>query len=210
MNEVEVSEYLLNELKRQGYPESSIRFEFVVSSGNGQRQHIDVAIIDPDSNDVIAIIEVKRGTRDGVLNSAARQVLSYAKLLPSNPLSLVYVFNGDSKQIGTVNNEDGFITLIPEFPPFNSLRTGGRAQNKVEVKNKSNRVTDSFSFSCYVLAFLVAIILVLDISEIYKFSSQQLILLGIFIGLLIIPYAAKFKLLGMEFERYSERKSKNT
>ena len=109
-----------------------------------------------------------------------------------------------------INDSENGVTLIPTFPSFNSLLTGGRAQNKVEAKSKSNRVTDSFSLACRLSAFVVSIILVLDIVGLYKFSSQQLTLLGIFIGLLVIPYAAKFKLLGMEFERYSDGKPKNT
>lgn len=210
MNEAEAINRLLQELKGLGYPEGSVRFEFAVKSSNGQRRYIDVAIIDPDTNDVVAIIEVKNGSKGNALNVAAKQVASYAKLLPSSPLSLVYVFEGEAKQIGMVNESDGGVTLIQSLPSFNSLLTGGRAQNKVEAKSKSSRVTDSFSFACYLLAFLVGVILALDIAGIYKFSSQQLTLLGIFIGLLVIPYAAKFKLLGMEFERYSDAKSKNT
>lgn len=210
MNEAETVNRLLQELKELGYPEGSVRFEFAVSSSNGQRRYIDVAIIDPDTNDVVAIIEVKNGAKDNALNAAAKQVASYAKLLPSSPLSLIYIYDGASKQIGMVNESDGGVTLVKSLPTFNSLITGGRAQSKVEVKSKSNRVTDSFSFACYLLAFLVGVILALDIAEIYKFSTQQLTLLGIFIGLLVIPYAAKFKLLGMEFERYSDGSSKNT
>ncbi|MDO6420857.1 type I restriction enzyme HsdR N-terminal domain-containing protein [Saccharophagus degradans] len=210
MNEAEAVNILLQELKGLGYPDESIRFEFVVNSSSGQRNYIDVAIIDPDTNDVVAIIEVKNGVKGNALSSAARQVASYAKLLPSSPLSLVYVFEGDAKQIGIVNESDGGVTLIQSLPSFNSLLTGGRAQNKVEAKSKSSRITDRFSIVCYLLACLVAAILALDITGTYKFSSQQLTLLGIFIGLLVIPFAAKFKLLGMEFERYSDGKSKNT
>ncbi|SDK76570.1 type I restriction enzyme HsdR N-terminal domain-containing protein [Microbulbifer yueqingensis] len=209
MTEVEAINYLIQELIELGYPESSIRFEFAVSDGKGHRKYIDVAIIDPDSNDVVAIIEVKKGCRDNALSNAARQVISYAKLLPSSPLSLVYIFDTGGKKIGVVNESDGSVTLIPSPPSFKSLLTGGRAQNKVEVKSKSNRVTDSFSLACYLMAILVGIILTLDILNIYKFSSQQLTLLGIFVGLLVIPYAAKFKLLGMEFERYSGSKAKS-
>jgi len=207
LNEVETIHYLLQELKELGYPEGSVRLEFIVSSSSGQRRHIDVAIIDPDTNDVVAIIEVKNGTKGNALNSAVKQVASYAKLLPSSPLSLVYVFEGQTKHIGMVNESDGSLTLIPSLPSFNSLITGGRAQNKVETRSKSSRVTDSFSLVCYLLAFLASVILTLDIADIYKFSSHQLILFGIFIGLLVIPYTAKFKLLGMEFERYSDGKS---
>jgi hypothetical protein len=60
------------------------------------------------------------------------------------------------------------------------------------------------------LAVLVAIILLLVIFSVFKFSSQQLTLLGIVIGLLVIPYAAKFKLLGMEFERHNGPSNKST
>ena len=64
MNETEAIKYLIQELKELGYPEGAIRFEFAVTYGSGQRGYIDVAIIDPVTNDVIAIIEVKNGTKD--------------------------------------------------------------------------------------------------------------------------------------------------
>lgn len=210
MNETEAINYLVRELRELGYPEESIRFEFVAASDKGQRKYIDVAIIDPESNNVIAIIEVKDGAKGNTLKSAAQQAAYYAKLLPFSPLSLVYVFDGDARQIGMVNEEDSSVTLIPSLPSFQTLRTGDRAQQKVEVKNKTNKVTDNFTLMCYLLAFLVSFILAFDISDVYKFSAQQFSLLGIVIGLLVIPYAAKFKLLGMEFERYSNGKSKNT
>ncbi|ELO5517087.1 type I restriction enzyme HsdR N-terminal domain-containing protein [Vibrio vulnificus] len=210
MNEAEIRETLVKELFELGYPETSIRYEFTVSLGRSQRRHIDVAIIDPDTNDVIAIIEVKRKYKSDALELAAKQVAAYSKMLPSAPLAFIYVANGNEKHIGLVSEETGKLELIPSLPNFSALRVGDRAQQKVETKKKSNRITDSFTVICYVLAILVAIILFLDIFSIFKFSSQQLTLLGIVIGLLIIPYAAKFKLLGMEFERHSRPSNKGT
>jgi hypothetical protein len=202
LNERDISEALLRELSELGYPESSVRSEFPVSIGRHLRTYIDVAVIDPDTSDVLAIIEIKGSTRPEMLKSAAKQVAAQSKMLPSAPMAFVYAYDGEEKIIGRVSEEDSSLEDISSLPQFKSLRSGGRAHQKIESKKKSNRVTDTFTICCYVLAILVAVILALDVASIYKFSSQQLSLLGIFIGLIVIPYAAKFKLLGMEFERY--------
>ena len=205
MNERDIREALFRELSELGYPEAAVRFEFPVSLGRHLRQYIDVAIIDPDTSDVIAIIEINGSAKSEVVENAAKQVASYSKMLPSAPMAFVYAYDGIERSIGRVSEEDASFDEIPSLPKFKSLRSGGRAHQKIESKNKTNRVTDSFTVYCYVLAMLVAVILALDIASIYKFSSQQLSLLGIFIGLIVIPYAAKFKLLGMEFERFSSQ-----
>lgn len=209
LNEAETREHLSKELRELGYPESAIRYEFSVSVGK-KRRYIDVAIIDPDTNNVIAIFEVKNSNINIEKQQVAHQLQSYSKLFPSSPLAFIYTYHDHKSHIGLLNEEDSIIEIIPNIPKFSTLLTGDRAQQKIENTKKSSRVADSFTTACYLLAFLVAAILVLDISNIYKFSSQQLTLLGIFIGLLVIPYAAKFKLLGMEFERYSETRKKNT
>ncbi|WAG13851.1 type I restriction enzyme HsdR N-terminal domain-containing protein [Aeromonas hydrophila] len=210
MNEVEVMYLMLfPKLKELGYPESSIRQEFVVQIDRNQRKHIDIAILDPDSNDVIAIIEVKSGSKPRALENAAQQVASYARVFPSAPLPLVYISDGKQTIIGVVDEDDASVKLLPELPEFSSLLKGDRAQQKLNTKTKTTRTTDRFTFSCYFMALLVSVILIFDVIGFYKFSSQQLSLLFLFIGLLVIPYAAKFKLLGMEFERNSDGKAKN-
>lgn len=210
LNESEAINSLIEELKEQGYPLDAIRQEFAVTYESGQRRYADVAIIDPGTNDVVAVIEVKGGSQRNSLNMAARQVASYAKQLPSSPQALAYAFEDGERKIALVGDSSNEIRLLSNFPSYASLVTGGRAQGKVEVKSKSNKVSGRFSSICHLLALLVLIVLILDIADIYRFTSQQLTLLGIFIGLFIIPYAAKFKLLGMEFERYGDAKSKST
>lgn len=211
MNEVKAVHQLIRDLKELGYPEESIRLEFPISIGKNQRKYADVAIIDPTDNDVVAIVEVKARRNVGdVIDQAALRVLEYAKLLPNNPLSLIYITDGTSKEFGQVQEKGGSPIIIPTVPSFNSLLTGSRAQRKVETKEKSKRITDRFSLLCRGLATGVGIVLALDLVEVYSFSPQQLTLLGAVVGLLVIPYAAKLKLFGMEFERYRNEKAKDS
>jgi len=201
-------EQLALDLIKLGYPEASIRQEFPIKA-NGNLYRIDIAVIDPESNDVLAIFEVKANPNI-TFHDAKHQIDRYSKLFPSNPRAFLCIQSEGKIQLAKIHEESGLVTPIEKLPSFQSLLTGDRAHNKIRTENKTNTVTDNFTNNCRFLAFFVLIILLLDISGIYKFSTQQLTLLGIFIGLLVIPYAAKFKLLGMEFERYSGKSGKNT
>ncbi|AZT85660.1 hypothetical protein EHN06_20060 [Marinobacter sp. NP-4(2019)] len=210
MRELEVQKALRQELTELGYPESAVHLEFPVSVDRHKRISIDVAIIDQGTNDVIGIIEIKSSTESQSVSNAVQQLADYARLLPSSPPAFVYAYDGKEKRIFQVSGDTLSLEEIPSLPKFDSLKAGGRAYQKIESRKKSSRVTDSFAVYCRLLAFFVAAILVLDIASVYKFTSQQLTLLGIFIGLLVMPYAAKFKLMGMEFERYGGKKNEDS
>lgn len=92
--------------------------------------------------------------------------------------------------------------LLPDYlPNFDSLRNRSAANKKTKVKSETKETIDHFKLSCYASAAAVGSILLIDIFDVFKFSSQQLSLLGVTVALVLIPYAAKLKVLGVEFER---------
>ena len=204
MKEIEIQQNLIKKLIESGYPESSIRQELAVTMGENKRGRIDIAIIDSLSSDVIAIFEVKARISDKYIDMASQQVINYSKFLPSAPLAYIYLQENGITKILQVDESTLESTEIQKLPSFETLIIGDKAQSKIEAKQKSKKTIDGFKLACYTLAVVVFLILFLDVFSIYKFTTQQLSLLGIFIGLLIMPYAAKFKLLGMEFERYKQ------
>jgi hypothetical protein len=68
---MEVLKSLYKEMARLGYPEGALRKEVPINFGNTINGYIDLAVIDQESDEIIAIIEVKRGSRN--LSRAANQ-----------------------------------------------------------------------------------------------------------------------------------------
>lgn len=135
---------------------------------------------------------------------AKQHIISYSKFLPSAPLAYLYLHEDNKTRILQVDEDTQDYTEIQKLPKFETLVVGDKAQSKIEAKQKSKNTIDSFKLICQILAIVTFVVLLLDIFSIFKFSTQQLSLLGVLIGLIVMPYAAKFKLLGMEFERYKQ------
>ena len=57
-----------------------------------------------------------------------------------------------------------------------------------------------------ILAILVLLVFILKQKGCLKIDSNDMILIGLFVFLVIIPFAAKLKLPGLEFERKNEKK----
>lgn len=135
MNEAHIQDSLRKELISLGYPEGSLRQEVPISFGERFNGYIDLAVIDQDSDEIIAIFEVKRGTRH--VHAAANQIIRYAKALPKNTLCYAYVSDGSNVEIAQVNERDGFITPISSLPTYESLKSSYYALNKIKKKTES-------------------------------------------------------------------------
>jgi len=69
-----------------------------------------------------------------------------------------------------------------------------------ETANERKKVIDWFFIVCWICAGVIALLLFFKI----PFSGSELILIGAIIGLVLLPFASKFKFLGLEFERLSK------
>lgn len=210
MNESELQNRFYNWLvSEKGYPQDSLRIEFMVTAIVGKRKlYIDLAIFDPKTNDIICIVEFKAlEFKKLSKESVRRQVNSYkagaGKLnLPTFVVtpSQEATTNEEFEIFDLTNDEWNKITA-QEFPTYGSLTLSEKVTSSIELKQKSKSTIDRFKYICYSLAFLVAFLLILDSLKIFILSAQQLTLAGVFIALIIMPSAAKLKILGIEFER---------
>ncbi|MEZ9392158.1 type I restriction enzyme HsdR N-terminal domain-containing protein [Vibrio splendidus] len=135
MNEQFIRETLIKDLINLGYPEGSLRQEVPISFGDKFNGYIDLAVIDQNSDEIIAIFEIKRG--GSRIHSAVNQIILYAKALPKNTLCYAYVSDGDKTEIAQVNERDGFITPIDELPSYEALKSSYYAINKIKKKAES-------------------------------------------------------------------------
>lgn len=119
MREVDIVELLIKQLLDLGYPAEAIRREVRIKSGQNLDMIIDLAVVDLTTNEIQAIVEVKRGRK--ALTSAANQVIRYAKAISSNVLCYVYVGDESGTEMAQVNPSDGFVTPIRSFPSYDTL-----------------------------------------------------------------------------------------
>ncbi|MCR9666539.1 hypothetical protein P3631_23915 [Vibrio parahaemolyticus] len=210
MNEVELIDSLYRKLLDAGYPKDSIKLEYAVPNANGKYVYIDVAIVDPRSGGVLAIYEVKSSKAGKIFRAQVEQLSSLAKLFPNVPQCFVYAKEGSEETLGIVNPNQLRVLFLDEPPSYDSLKLNNTTRTQLIKRQESRKALDTFVVTCYVLAVLVAIILVLDILGIYSFSTQQFTLLSVIGVLVITPHAAKIKILGLEFERLQSSSEKNT
>jgi hypothetical protein len=185
--EASVYEYLVLE---KAYPKSELLVEAVLGPGSdGKRYHADLAVLDSSRSEIIALIEVKRSRDHKALRAAISQLLHYRRVLGKAYVPIYLFFppiSGSGKQfeIAQVLPDGNTKDIYPaEFPAYGTLISGDKSTQKASRTVAVRDTYDRFQVTCICLAI------------------KQLTLAGISGALLILPFAAKFKMLGVEFER---------
>lgn len=104
--------------------------------------------------------------------------------------------DGDTKEI-----------FSGEFPSYDALVAGDKTSTKATRTATFKATVDTFQLTCICLSIVVTVLLILDVANILKLSTKQLGLAGLAAVLLVLPFAAKLKMLGIEFERHNPTKS---
>jgi len=205
--EASAYEYLVLD---KAYPKSELLVEAALGpSPDGRRYRADLAVLDSKRSEVIALVEVKRSREHKALRSAISQLLHYRRLLGKAYVPLYLFFPplpGSSKRFEIVQVlPDGKTKDIypDEFPTYDALVSGDKSSKKATRTLAVRSTFDRFQVTCVCLAIVTAIAFVLDVSGVLQLSTKQLALAGISGALFILPFAAKFKMLGVEFERHN-------
>ncbi|MCK5594869.1 hypothetical protein KAI19_01675 [bacterium] len=80
----------------------------------------------------------------------------------------------------------------------------------VVKERKRESAFNFFKAICWILSFLLFVVLLLDIQDIVSITPERLALIGGIVALIIIPFAKRLKILGMEFERLIKDMSDKT
>jgi len=103
---------------------------------------------------------------------------------------------------------DGKVNRLPIdlFPTFKSLSSSIVAGKRAKFEKSREETKDHFQSACWGLSGFVLIALIadfiLDRFSIELLDTTRLTLLGIVVALVVIPFAQKFKVLGLEYERF--------
>lgn len=101
-----------------------------------------------------------------------------------------------------VYKEDRSFEKIPneDLPSYNNFTTKKSVEDLNRIETKKKKSLDGFQRACYGLALIVSGTLVSKMAGWITVTSEDLGLIGVIVALVIIPNAAKLKLLGVEYE----------
>lgn len=195
-------------LKSKGYSIDSILQEASISTDPTQRLFADIILINETQKDYLAIIEIKRIIKSDSLESAKRQILRYLHALRHlNLPGYIFAFDQNNKMIIYALNKDGIWSEIrnEQFPNYISLTTIEEKKRELSKTIKKKRNVDIFLWICIFAAVVTCTLLILSICDVLKLDDKEMSLLFLTIGLVIIPFVAKLEILGIVFERKSEK-----
>lgn len=202
-----VNDYLVSD---KAYPRSELQMEANLGrTPDGRTYRADLAVIDSKRNEIVALIETKESRDHKALRSAISQLLHFRRMLGKSHIPLFLFFpplpgSGRRFDIAQVLPDGDTKEIYPaEFPSYDALVSGDRTGKKVARTAAVRSTVDTFQITCIGLSLGTAAVLGLDVAGVLQLTTKQLGLAGIAGALLVLPFAAKLKMLGIEFERHS-------
>lgn len=161
-SESEIRDKLISRLLELGYPKSSIVLELGLKVGRTSECRIDLAILDPDSNKILSIFEVKKDPNN--LGDAIQQVLTYAQALPENVLAYVYTLDEAEENIYSVNPKTNSVSQLYDLPSFESLKISYSNPRKEWSEKVNNKKTAARTWSNIVAGMSSSIAIAITIA----------------------------------------------
>ncbi len=212
--EMDLANNFINYLKLHGYPDESIAVEYKI----GDKYRADIVILDLKKNIPIQIFEIKSRKSIETINRGTDQLKQYLKLLNNNEIPAYLVFPNSREpffevvRINEVQNQtDEEIKNQNDLSlNYKAQRLSRLAEEAKVLKTEKKRTIDTFAITCWITAGIMLIIGILSKFNIIVLNATDLTILGVIIALVLIPFASKLKILGVEFERLTEEdKGKN-
>ncbi len=198
---------LVNELRAfliqdRGYPPDSIVEEpWFGKPGQPALARADLGVLDPDVGEVAAVFEVK-GSSPPQSHESARSTLQAWEDRASGVIP--YLAIPSSAGLRFWRLKEGKLVELPQsgLPAHSALLAMAESARRIRARVERAETIDRFRLACYCLAGLVFAFFLLSVLGIVTLTAQSLALLLLAVGLVVLPNAAKLKLLGVEFERY--------
>ncbi|MFJ2334455.1 hypothetical protein [Pseudomonas helleri] len=202
--EKEVYETLL----KLGYPQDSVLIESPIISKDGSKLRPDLLIVDPARSERLAVIEIKSSLKFDYVN-VVEKLRKYVEAAGNNvPAYLVTPsgVNGGGVKIYLYSfDREAKLSELSVFPSYVAMKAEAQIERKEDLRNEKANAVDNFKIACWSMALVVLLIVIADVFlSLHGFAlltTERMALLGAVVALIAIPYAQKFKGLGMEWER---------
>lgn len=220
MYEKEFTNIFVQKLIAFGYPPESIILDYKIKKPDGYGI-IDIAVVDIVTSQLLSIFELKmyheHTSYKQIKQQAGIQLQNYINTLKKPELLAYFVIAKSAEDFEIypyTSDDNGHAMLLPpvslhSLTPYTVLSSGNRV-SALQTKSKQiKRTVDWFKIICWLCAVVVTVLAICDYIGYLSISATQLALISIAIALTIIPFSAKLKILGIEFERLTvERKNK--
>lgn len=199
-----------DELQKAGVSKNSIVSPYRLRN---KFLEVDVALIDPLSNEVMCIFEIKHSSTNDIMtfDMARVQLQKVNQTLNSNDILyflVLYDYHKKDFTIFPVLTENGSFEISRENIDISNIAKFYKSSNTElllkaysKTKKEVNKTIDWFKGTCWILAVVVLILGLLNYFKYIELSTTDLALLGAFLALIIMPFSKKLKVLGVEFER---------
>ena len=203
----ELLDIVVSYLISHGYPEESIILEWKISD----RYRVDLAILDNKSKTPIALFEFKRQKNRGTENMAIAQLKTYTNALGDNTIPCYIVFGIDTEplfELYYLTKEEGkdYLKQIVQIPSFSNFKNNYISKTIAKTTQEKKTTFNWFKAICWILALIIALLLYMDFQGCIELSAERLGIIAIIVGLIIVPFARKLSILGLEFERLQDEK----
>ena len=205
--EKEFFDYLLS----IGYPKESIIYQPATHPVQSMKCYRpSFALINPENEEYLGIIEIKESRiADG--KNIYRNMSDYCKVIAKKSLPVYIVSTSEDEDAPFILNsfdETGCINAIDHhlFPEFKTLSVKESTDRKSDLRTRSANVSDKFRSVCWLASFILFSLAISDVvfKELYDvtlLTAERLSILGGALALIVIPFAQKFKGLGIEWEK---------
>ena len=205
----------INYLKAHGYPEECIVLEW----GNNKCA-FDIAIMDDDNVTPIAFFEIKSKRSPQSIKMGINHLRRAYKMLNiSAPCSLVFgTDNAPFFEVMEVSDIvctddpvdiDDFLNANASSRPmsYNNVKLGAYSKRLARQAEKRKERFDKIKPLCWILFPVIAcIILVLDAFKLYCLTTHRLIVLGVVVAIILLPFFSEFTIKDISFIRKKEGK----
>jgi hypothetical protein len=212
--ESQIEQQFFQYLSELGFPQSSIIYEPAFQPiGDGRRYRPDFALLDPKTNEPLAIIEIKGRSDPETLSRATQQVQRYIAALRDRAVR-GFVVTPAQSGVGFdfyTPGENGEPKQVPSssFLQFESLSSARIAAKKEMLAEEKKETIDQFLVVCFsAAAFAVALATADFVCSRYGttlLTAERMALIGAAGALVVIPYVQKFKGLGIEIDRAAKQ-----
>jgi hypothetical protein len=194
--------------QEKGYPEEALGINIVI----GPRFRPDVAIVDPATKEILALVEVTSAidTLPKVKANYAVQLLAYRAT--TKPVISLYFVAPDPEpasntgfRLFQIDDKGQLVSIAPhDFPSFLSLRNTVVAGTIQTVEAKQRTTEDKLRLVVLLLALLLAVLIVASVADLWQPTWEFLALLAGLVGIAILPYTKELRILGFSIKRLTE------
>ena len=169
----------------------------------------DVVAIDGSTGDPVAIFEVKSELTADRRAKCIAQLVSYAEIDKDRSIPVFLVAastSGPGIEFHKLTDDNELEEVVgPALPNYHQFRAAILAPKLIGARQEAKKMKDHFQLLCIGVSVALLLIGVVDFflerRGVELLTTNRMILLGTAVALLVIPYAQRFKGLGIEYER---------